>query len=77
MMWNSARAWGYATGDWFENVALPEYVKAGGGDWDVRLGELCALHVGEIKFSRGILVVRCASWQGHVGTTKRKKPREF
>lgn len=27
MMWNSAKAWGYTSTDWFEGVTLPEYVK--------------------------------------------------
>jgi hypothetical protein len=27
MMWNSAKAWGYTSMDWFDGISLPEYVK--------------------------------------------------
>lgn len=103
MMWNSAKAWGYTSCDWFEGIALPEVVQAEqpfftleemrriiarafgahrtfywlAAETGMRLGELCALHVKEINFSKGVLIVRYSAWQGHLGTTKRKKPREF
>lgn len=102
-IWKTARAWGYASGDWFDGIELPEYQRpeaphftleemqriiatAKGtfktfywlaAETGMRLGELCALHVGALDLKVGVIVVRHSSWHGHVGSTKSKRPRTF
>lgn len=43
----------------------------------MRLGELCALHVGALHLGPGVIVVRYSAWHGRISATKSKKPRVF
>jgi integrase len=47
------------------------------GETGIRLGEGCALRVRAIDLDRQQVVIRHSAWQGKVGSTKSKRPRQF
>lgn len=47
------------------------------GETGMRLGEGCGLKVRAIDLDRRQVVIRYSAWQGKVGSTKSKRPRQF